>query len=103
MSVPRNWAPLGDRARQAVPSVLLHLRIDFVAPGEDATGEVDHLRVTGLLEEFSDTLRAGTAAAVDNDFAIAGDFRQALWHVILGNELAANLRDLELVGFANVE
>ncbi len=47
-------------------------------------------------------LRAPTAA-LDDDFAVAGDLGEAVGHVVLRDQLSADLGDLVLVGLAHVE
>ena len=47
--------------------------------------------------------RARAGAALDDDFAVAVDFGQALRDVVLRDERAADLGDLVLVGLADVE
>src|SRR6516162_2466539 len=84
-------------------SVLLHPRIDFVAPGQNAAREVRCLRIAGLLEELGDALRARAGAAVHHDLAVAVNLSEALWDVILRNQLSADLRDLVFVGLAHVD
>jgi hypothetical protein len=60
-------------------SVFRHRGIDALRPGEDSPLQVDKVRMPLLFEEGDGLLAAHAALAVDHDFAVARNFRQALW------------------------
>lgn len=82
--------------------ILLHLGVDLIAPGKDATGEIHDAGVTGLLEKLGDALGARAAAALHHDFAVAVDLGQALRHIVLRNQRSTDIGDLVLIGFTNI-
>lgn len=73
------------------------------APGLDAAGQVGYAGVAGLLEEFCDALRADSCVAMDDDFAVAVDLGEAVGEFVLRDQLSADLGELVLPGFADVD
>ena len=85
--------------------VLGHGGVDFFGPGEDASGEIRDVSEACALEGQGGFLAAGSRAAVDDDLIVLmlGEFPDARFNRADGDERSAEVGDLVLVGFANVE
>ena len=77
--------------------------MDLFAPRFNAAGKVGDAGVALLPEKLRNTLAARASVTVHNDLSLAVDLGQPLGNLILGDQLAADLGDLLLPGFAHVE
>src|SRR6185437_13465907 len=84
------------RVFAARQSVLRYAEIDVVAPCPNAAREVGDALVTLLAKELGDALRASTTFAVHHHFPLSIDLGEAVGHIVLRDQLAANLGDLGL-------
>jgi hypothetical protein len=73
------------------------------APCLDSASQVDDSRASGPLEELGHQLAADAHLAVHDDLAVQVDLRQPPGHFVHGNQLAAKVGDLVLMGLAHVE
>src|SRR5580692_4958800 len=84
-------------------SVLWHLGIDLVGPGQNSACKVYDSGVAGLFEKLGNALASGARLALHDDFAVAVNLGQAIGHIVLRDQLSADLGDLVFKGFADVE
>jgi hypothetical protein len=92
----------GDQGVRII-SILRHLRIYPICPGENASCKVVHLPETCLAQKGDGFAAAHAGAAMGHDLAAGIEFVDTLWQIAQGDEVSADVADLVFVRLAHVK
>src|SRR5882724_3954468 len=87
----------------ATPSVLRHLWIDFVGPGQDSTFEVEDFAETGFAQKVDGLGGTLATAAMRDDFARRIQFVHAPRQFTQRNQVPVEIANLVFVWFAHIQ